>query len=113
LNRLTLLLHFVEYLEKLIYTAYEGLAVGQQLTSKPVKIFFRTNKSTCNEWFWRVRYFIVNICCKSGHYELAVRQSYEYIQHCVNHNLTTVIFFFIVRKDEVKVKLTGKLTLKN
>ena len=50
-TRLTLLVHFVEYLEKLVYNAYEGTAVCLQPAAKLVKLFFRTNKSTCNEWY--------------------------------------------------------------
>ena len=84
-----MLVQFVECLEKLIYNAYEGTAVCLPQFSKTVKLFFRTNKSTCNEWFWRIRFYLINICAKSGHYELLVRQSNEYIHYCVLHNLTT------------------------
>ncbi len=91
LSRVTLLVQFVEYLEKNIYNAYEGTAVGMaQPALKAIKIFFRTNKSTCIDWFSRVRYFIIHISIKSGHYEIAIRQSYEYIQHAIKQNLTSV-----------------------
>ncbi len=53
-----------------------------------MKIFFRTNQKTCNEWFWRIRLYIINISFKCGCYELAVRQSYEYIQYYLQQNLT-------------------------
>lgn len=92
MTRINLLLEFVEYLEKLIYNSYEGTAVGQQQVSKPVKLFFRTNKSTCNEWFWRVRFSMINIALRSDHYEIAIRHSYEYIQYCLQHNLTSVSY---------------------
>ena len=36
LNRISLLLHFVEYLERIIYNAYEGIATGQQTVSKVI-----------------------------------------------------------------------------
>ena len=49
---MTLLVQFVEYLEKNIYNAYEGTAVGMaQPALKAIKIFFRTNKNTCIDWF--------------------------------------------------------------
>jgi serine/threonine-protein kinase SMG1 len=86
LFRVTLLIQLVECLEKLIYNAYEG-TVCLPLFSKPVKLFFRTNKTTCNEWFLRIRYYLINICAKSGHHELLIRQSSEYIQYCMLHNL--------------------------
>ena len=48
LSRVTLLVQFVEYLEKNIYNAYEGTAASMtQPSLKAIKIFFRTNKSTC------------------------------------------------------------------
>lgn len=90
LSKVTILMHFVEYLEKLIYNAYEGTTVSCQPVQKAVKLFFRTNKSTCNEWFWRVRYFLVKICVKCKLYEIAVRHCYEYIQYAIQHNLTLV-----------------------
>ena len=87
LFRVTLLVQFIECLEKLIYNAYEG-TLCLPVFSKSVKLFFRTNKPTCNEWFCRIRFYLINICAKSGHYELLVRQANEYIQYCVLHNLT-------------------------
>ena len=91
LSRVTLLVQFVEYLEKNIYNAYEGTAVSiAQPPLKAIKIFFRTNKSTCIDWFARVRYLIIHISIKSGHYEIAIRQSYDYIQHTIKNNLTSV-----------------------
>ncbi len=59
-----------------------------------MKIFFRTNKNTCNEWFWRVRFSLICICLKNAHYEIAVRHSYEYINYSIQHNLTNVKYFF-------------------
>ncbi len=50
LGRVSLLVHFVELLEKLVYNAHEGTTVSLQPAPKQVKVFFRTNKSTCSEW---------------------------------------------------------------
>jgi ribosome-associated toxin RatA of RatAB toxin-antitoxin module len=88
LTQVTLLLHFVEYLEKIIYNASEGTADSLHTVQKAVKIFFRTNKNTCNEWFWRVRYSLISICIKNSHYEIGVRHCYEFIQFSMQHQLT-------------------------
>lgn len=108
LTRVTLLVHFVEYLEKCIYNAYEGTAVSIPASSAKVtaflqfiwviknfwfvliKAFFRTNKNTCSDWFARVRYFLIHVCVKSGHFEIAVRNCQEYVQSAMQHNSTNV-----------------------
>ena len=83
LTRLTLLVHFVESLEKLVYNAHEGTAVCLQPAGKFVKLFFRTNKSTCNEWFWRVRVHLVAACMRAAHYELVIQHASEFIHHAL------------------------------
>jgi hypothetical protein len=57
---------------------------------KAIRIFFRTNKSTCLEWFARVRFYIISLSMKTGNYEIAVRQSYEFIQYAQQHSQTSV-----------------------
>ncbi len=96
LGRVSVLVHFVEFLEKLVYNAYEGTAVGLQAVQKAVKVFFRTNKSTCTEWFWRVRLHLVRICASSGLHELSVRQAEEYVGYVVQHGITMGSEFEIV-----------------
>ncbi len=87
LGRVSLLVHFVELLEKLVYNAHEGTAVSLQPAPKQVKVFFRTNKSTCSEWFWRVRLHLVRICARTGLHELTVRQAQEFAEYSVAHGL--------------------------
>ncbi len=106
-SRVNLLLQFVEYLEKLIYNGYEGTAVSLQPASKSVKIFFRTNKSTCNEWFKRVRFYLISICMRTGHHELVIRHSWEYILNSLQYNLVTTEFdqvLVMIVKSLIKVK---------
>ena len=74
-----LLLIFVEHSEKLIYNAWEGTAVSLPSPPKPTKLFFRTNAATCAKWFWRVRFQLIKVSLRSGHYELATRHCLEYI----------------------------------
>ena len=105
ISRVNILLQFIESLEKLIYNAYEGTAVSLQPAQKAVKVFFRTNKSTCNEWFWRVRFYLIKICVKCNLYELAVRHCYEYIQYSIQHNLTSTADF-----DHIIICLVQSLT---
>ncbi len=104
LSRVNLLVHFVEYLEKLTYNAYEGTAICLQPVNKPIKIFFRTNKPTCNEWFWRVRYYLVSISLRTGHYELAIRHAYEYISYSLQQNLGSTNEF-----DQIVIMLLKSL----
>uniref|UniRef100_A0A1I8FLF8 DUF4704 domain-containing protein n=1 Tax=Macrostomum lignano TaxID=282301 RepID=A0A1I8FLF8_9PLAT len=54
---------FMEQLEKLVFNAYEGCAILSGLSHfKSVKYFFRTNKSTCLEWFHRTRPIVMQLC---------------------------------------------------
>lgn len=85
-SRVNLLVNFVDYLEKIIYNAYEGTVNSFADISKVTKAFFRTNKQTCNDWFCRIRFNMINVSIRSGNYETAVRHSYEYLNYFVMHN---------------------------
>ena len=63
-------------------------AYGSFSIQKPVKIFFRTNIGTCITWFSRVRFYMIEICARNGHYELAVRHCYEFIKSSIQLNQT-------------------------
>lgn len=54
-KRVRILMEFIEHLEKVIYNASEGCATAMAQPSKPVRLFFNTNASTCREWFSRIR----------------------------------------------------------
>ncbi|XP_037938789.1 serine/threonine-protein kinase Smg1 [Teleopsis dalmanni] len=51
----SILLGFLESLEKQIYNAGEGTAFAILSPEQPAKTFFRVNAHTCNEWFKRIR----------------------------------------------------------
>ncbi|XP_063692861.1 serine/threonine-protein kinase SMG1-like [Bolinopsis microptera] len=68
LLRSNLLLHFINNLEKLIYNAYEGTVHSIQGCNKAVKNFFVLNRSTCEEWFSRIRPAIAEVCSNTGMY---------------------------------------------
>lgn len=53
LNSEILLLQFIDLLEKQIYLAQEVNV--SQLSSKPINLFFRTNRKVCEDWFSRMR----------------------------------------------------------
>ena len=81
-----MLVNFVDYLEKIIYNAYEGTANSMVDTSKATRAFFRTNKQTCNDWFCRIRFNMINVSMRSGNYETTVRHSFEYLSYFASHN---------------------------
>ena len=92
-KKLQLLLQFVEYLEKLIFNACESTAISLNKPNKLTKSFFRTNKQTCYEWFWRIRYFLIVLCLRIGNYEQTVRHSNDYIIYAIEHqNINTTDF---------------------
>ena len=81
LHRCGLLLQLLEALEKCMYNAYEGAALSLPLLPKAVKFFFITNKSTCLEWLNRIRIPIILTAVRSGQYEAATRNCYQYLHH--------------------------------
>lgn len=71
--RVRWLLVFMECLEKQMYNAYEGTAFVLPSLAKPVKGFFRTNKSTCKEWLNRIRFALIEVASKNGYNTLVIR----------------------------------------
>uniref|UniRef100_A0A1I8G9T5 4-hydroxybenzoate polyprenyltransferase, mitochondrial n=1 Tax=Macrostomum lignano TaxID=282301 RepID=A0A1I8G9T5_9PLAT len=68
---------FMEQLEKLVFNAYEGCALLSGLSHfKSVKYFFRTNKSTCLEWFHRTRPIVMQLCDRLDSPELVAREAF-------------------------------------
>ncbi|CAF1174376.1 unnamed protein product [Didymodactylos carnosus] len=97
LHRCGLLLQLIECLEKCIYNAYEGTALSLPQLPKPIKFFFMTNKSTCFEWLNRIRIPIILTAVRSGQYEAAVRNCWQYITHiCTLGQAETSEFEFVV-----------------
>lgn len=79
-QRVRLLLEFVEHLEKAMYNAADGTATALLTPPKPVRTFFYTNKSTCAEWLTRNRMAIVVVSLHAGLASSAVRHGYCLLQ---------------------------------
>ncbi|KAH1004120.1 hypothetical protein HUJ04_003920 [Dendroctonus ponderosae] len=73
INRVRLLLQFVEHLEKSIFNASEGCAVAMPQPSKTVKSFFIANMNTCNEWLLRIRMVVMHIALHCGESSIALK----------------------------------------
>ncbi|CAL1541344.1 unnamed protein product [Lymnaea stagnalis] len=80
LQRVHLLMNFMEHLDKLLYNAYEGCSVAMPSVHKVVKTFFRTNRNTCQEWLSRIRMALLTISTHCGMWAMAVRQAYELLR---------------------------------
>lgn len=80
-----LLLQFIEKLEKLMYNAYEGTATSLPPSIRPVRTFFRTNRSTCIEWLNRIHGIVCVLASLSGCTEEAIRSGFlwlNYLKSC-------------------------------
>ncbi|KAK9892619.1 hypothetical protein WA026_020997 [Henosepilachna vigintioctopunctata] len=71
--RVTLLLQFIEHLEKRIYNAAEGCAIAMPQPTKLVRTFFIANANTCNEWLTRVRMVIIHIALHAAEFNAVIR----------------------------------------
>ncbi|XP_030567455.1 serine/threonine-protein kinase Smg1 [Drosophila novamexicana] len=74
---LSMLLGFLDALEKLIYNAAEGSAFALRPPEKPVAAFFRLNNPTCQSWFNRIRIGVVIIAMHSQQPELVIRYAQQ------------------------------------
>lgn len=72
-SNLSLLLGFLDALEKLIYNAAEGSAFALRPPEKQVAAFFRLNNPTCQSWFNRIRIGVVIIAMHVQQPELVIR----------------------------------------
>ncbi|KAH8386774.1 hypothetical protein KR093_002440, partial [Drosophila rubida] len=77
---LSMLLGFLDALEKLIYNAAEGSAFALRSPEKPVSAFFRLNNPTCQSWFNRIRIGVVIIAMHSQQPELVIRYAQQILQ---------------------------------
>ncbi|XP_017013019.2 serine/threonine-protein kinase Smg1 [Drosophila takahashii] len=76
-GNLSLLLGFLDSLEKLIYNAAEGSAFALRPPEKPVAAFFRLNNPTCQSWFNRIRIGVVIIAMHVQQPELVIRYAQQ------------------------------------
>ncbi|XP_023677609.2 serine/threonine-protein kinase SMG1 isoform X1 [Paramormyrops kingsleyae] len=75
--RLTLLLQFLENLEKLMYNAYEGCANALTAPPKGIRTFFYTNRQTCQDWLTRIRMALMRVGLLSGQPAVTVRHGFD------------------------------------
>lgn len=85
---ITLLVEFLESLEKAMFNASDGCAVALPPPNKSVRAFFRTNRQTCTEWLSRIRAAVIVVALNSGRPEVAIRHSYKLLQELKDNNNT-------------------------
>ncbi|XP_030237319.1 serine/threonine-protein kinase SMG1 isoform X2 [Gadus morhua] len=84
--RLTLLLQFLENLEKLMYNAYEGCANALTAPPKGIRTFFYTNRQTCQDWLTRIRLALMRVGLLSGQPAVTVRHGFDLMTEIKNSN---------------------------
>ncbi|KAM6905670.1 serine/threonine-protein kinase SMG1 [Xenentodon cancila] len=82
--RLTLLLQYLENLEKLMYNAYEGCANALTAPPKGIKTFFYTNRQTCQDWLTRIRLALMRVGLLSGQPAVTVRHGFDLLAELKN-----------------------------
>lgn len=82
--RLTLLLQYLENLEKLMYNAYEGCANALTAPPKAIKTFFYTNRQTCQDWLTRIRLALMRVGLLSGQPAVTVRHGFDLLTEFKN-----------------------------
>lgn len=81
--RVSLLLKFIEHLEKRIYNAAEGCAIAMPQPTKLVRTFFIANSNTCNEWITRIRMVIIHIALHAGEFNAVIRHAHAFMKEMV------------------------------
>ncbi|CAL8342926.1 unnamed protein product [Merluccius merluccius] len=84
--RLTLLLQYLENLEKLMYNAYEGCANALTAPPKGIRTFFYTNRQTCQDWLTRIRLALMRVGLLSGQPAVTVRHGFDLMTEIKNSN---------------------------
>eukprot|EP00795_Rhopilema_esculentum_P008911 gene8911-16536_t len=80
LRQSLLLLQFLESLEKQMYNAFEGCAVSLPQPMRAVRTFFRTNKTTCQEWLMRIREPACHVAAMVGCPATAIRYGFSWLK---------------------------------
>uniref|UniRef100_A0A7N8X3L8 non-specific serine/threonine protein kinase n=1 Tax=Mastacembelus armatus TaxID=205130 RepID=A0A7N8X3L8_9TELE len=75
--RLSLLLQYLENLEKLMYNAYEGCANALTAPPKGIRTFFYTNRQTCQDWLTRIRLALMRVGLLSGQPAVTIRHGFD------------------------------------
>ncbi|XP_063453541.1 serine/threonine-protein kinase SMG1-like isoform X5 [Pan paniscus] len=86
--RLVLLLQYLEYLEKLMYNAYEGCANALTSPPKVIRTFFYTNRQTCQDWLTRIRLSIMRVGLLAGQPAVTVRHGFDLLREMKTTSLS-------------------------
>ncbi|KAK4015632.1 hypothetical protein OUZ56_030607 [Daphnia magna] len=81
LSRIRLLLSFYEMLEKFMYNAFDGCSIALPLAPKAIRVFFRTNQTTCQEWVNRMGSSALTASVRAGRHASAVRFGLNLLTH--------------------------------
>ncbi|XP_077590470.1 serine/threonine-protein kinase SMG1 [Stigmatopora nigra] len=84
--RITLLLQYLENLEKLMYNAYEGCANALTAPPKGIRTFFYTNRQTCQDWLTRIRLSLMRVGLLSGQPAVTVRHGFDLLAEIKNNS---------------------------
>lgn len=83
---MTLLLQFMEHLEKFLYNAFEGCTCAMLTPPKVVRSFFRHNRATCHDWLQRNRLHVMRIAAHAHQPALVVRHAFDLLRDVINQN---------------------------
>ena len=86
LLRVTLLLQFMEHLEKFLYNAFEGCTSAMLTPPKVVRTFFRNNRTTCHDWLQRNRLYVMYVATHAQQPALVVRHAYDLLRDVIKQN---------------------------
>ncbi|EFX69271.1 hypothetical protein DAPPUDRAFT_228726, partial [Daphnia pulex] len=81
LNRIRLLLSFYEMLEKFMYNAFDGCSIALPQAPKAIRVFFRTNQTTCQEWVNRMGCAALTASVRVGRHASAARFGLNLLAH--------------------------------
>ena len=96
LLRVTLLLQFMEHLEKFLYNAYEGCTCAMLTPPKVVRSFFRHNRTTCHDWLQRNRLHVMHIATHANQPALVVRHAFDLLRDVIAQNSTELEHVLLV-----------------
>ncbi|XP_072947723.1 serine/threonine-protein kinase SMG1 [Epargyreus clarus] len=100
------LIEFMMFLEKYTYNAREGTATALPLgPTKLIKGFYRTNRSTCEEWLMRVRPAALADSLYSGHLGAVVYHASLILQNAANSKTNIDIEAITISVARALIKL--------
>ncbi|OQR67973.1 serine/threonine-protein kinase SMG1-like [Tropilaelaps mercedesae] len=109
-HRGSVMLKFMDALERCMYQAYEGTVTVSNSYDKACRAFFRANRNTCQEWLQRVRPFVAKLTITRGQYPLAVWQLESFFDNRLTLNADQISFFAsLYTKAVIELKAPNRL----